>query len=346
MKAHAENESQIEYFDLKSARGNFSKECADLISKISKIEKRHGVSSMWRAPIARPDKRMEQLMHRPEQVSPRDVILFSREFSKTLHSIKSTLIPKLACVRVSLEALQRDDTSVLEDCNQFRFVCERLAVLTIALEAIEKEIPDLNIVDYNQIISASESCLNLAFGTRFDIQNLYNLEFEDMPKTEYKYDESIGPRSFATSSVLSSIDKVHKRYLPGFRPFYDYVCEYVHPNVGDMNACWEIKSMRPTSDNYMLITRQISHKPQRIVKKFHGIEMHDVALIERSYKFFKKILNLLSDSSEKAEKILHSGNRTYVKYQHKVAKRNRDVFEKNAPCPCGSGLTISACRRR
>lgn len=346
MKVHSEDESQIQYFDIKSARSEFSKECTDLINKISKIEKTYGVSSVWRAPISRPDKRMEQLMHRPEYVSQKDIILFSREFSKTLHSIKGTLIPKLACVRVSLEALQRDDTSVLEDCNQFRFVCERLAVLTIALEEIEKNLPDLKIIHYDQIIAASESCLNLAFGTRFDIQKLHSLEFEEMPKTEYKHDESTGPRSFAISSVLSSIDKVHKRYLLGFRPFYDYVCEYVHPNVGDMNACWEIKNMHSTSDHYILTTRQVSHKPQKIVKNWRGIEMYDVALIERSYRFFKKVLNLLLETSEKAEKILDSGNRTYVKYQHKVAKQNRDVFDKNAPCPCGSGLTVSACKRR
>lgn len=73
----------------------------------------------------------------------------------------------------------------------------------------------------------------LVYGTRLDWQKLKEGGFRNSKVSQIKYTSDDGNKDLSAQNILSKIDKADKE-IRGLRICYEFLCEFLHPNVGDL----------------------------------------------------------------------------------------------------------------
>ena len=122
---------------------------------------------------------------------------------------------------------------------------------------------------------------------------------------------------------------------------YEVLCEFLHPNVGDLyGASLENSDL---TDRYGVrhLTRHIGLGPKRLehVPDVHRILTQMLNISADIVEILPVVLDDIETSSKYASRLTK-------KFAHKMVKIYRAHFDNRDLCPCLSGLQVKDCARR
>jgi hypothetical protein len=137
--------------------------------------------------------------------------------------------------------------------------------------------------------------------------------------------------------VLNAVDRLDKR-IPGTRVAYDVLCEFLHPNVGDLLAS--------TLDSEAFLDRLgIRHLEFTIGRGPANLQRRpDIAPVLASViRIATNIITLIPIIYKQLDKLGEIITSRTTKAMRPLLKKNMHFFRRSDLCPCHSGKTIGAC---
>jgi len=276
-----------------------------------------------------------------EDFSDYEVRMIIRAFVADIFTITNAILPRIQVIQASCLKILSSWNGVSSDMNEFRFIVERYASLNDLANKIEGKLEGLHVKNWDDFLTVNDLC-SRSVGTRFDWYGLLDKKFEDMKDTDYKFREDRDIQDMATQSIMSAIDRVGRSRMQGLRPFYNYCCEFVHPNLGDVIGCGLNLELQATTDGQFLRRRLISAHAKPIHSDFSP--NHDVVFITNSYVFIVRVLADLQTRIPEMLRLITQSKKIAKRKIHRMVKKNRTPWNKNELCPCASGKTISVCK--
>ena len=139
---------------------------------------------------------------------------------------------------------------------------------------------------------------------------------------------------------MSDVDKLTKQ-VAGARFVYETLCEFLHPNVGDLFGSSLKGSDRWDDHGTRHLTRTIGIGPKTL-SGFPDLQLIMGQVAEISIEIIERLHRAIEDLETTA---------TYVqnvtrKNQHDVLSKYRKFFANSDLCPCLSGLSVKDCGRK
>lgn len=225
-----------------------------------------------------------------------------------------------------------------------RSLIERIAHAAALLKFVS-DLPNISaptgITPIEPLLDLSEKINQSLFGTRLDWGKLSTVDFHNASAKKMRYEKQdllVDLGGF--SNILTSVDKLDKR-IPGTRLAYDVLCEFLHPNVGDLHGT-TVNSYAFT-DRHNL--RHLNIELDTGAKNFGGNPQLNFVMIKLfdicsdAIRYFPIVLNELDTVRN------YAINMTQL-FIHKVIQKNRPDFKNDDLCPCLSGLKVKQCIRK
>ncbi|MEJ1159542.1 hypothetical protein [Prosthecomicrobium sp. N25] len=188
------------------------------------------------------------------------------------------------------------------------------------------------------LIESANTISKALYGTKMDWNKLRDVNLRSASKDEIAYIRTELTMDVSARNVLSSIDKLNKQ-APGIRIAYEILCEFLHPNVGDLYSA--TRKAHDFKDAYGTrhLVREISLGPKDIsgAPDLSRILVKTLEICCDALRVYPLALTDLFVTCDAADKLAK-------KFAHRVRKYNRGCFKKNDLCPCLSGLRIRDCR--
>ena len=267
----------------------------------------------------------------------------ARENGKNYSYACVAITPKVLALSSSIERLSHGSLSLQEELNCFRAVIERLAVMETALAVISRTVNPSEIKSFNDLIAVREAISTL-IGTRFNWSELQLIDFPEMPsKTDYHHHATETRVDLSAQNILNQIDKLQKNEkYRGIRPFYNFCCEFVHPNIGDILATTSEKRVIKTHGGQLAYKTKYNEDPF----KTSNDDSDFFILFSKAYTFGTMLIREAERVTAEFGNILNTIKRVNRKCAHKVVKQQTTCFSKADFCPCGSGISIRECAFR
>jgi hypothetical protein len=138
-------------------------------------------------------------------------------------------------------------------------------------------------------------------------------------------------------NVLNAIDKLDK-IVPGTRLSYEILCEFLHPNVGDL---WGA-TLEADESFHAHGTRHLVRKIGLGPKTFKGAPDYQ-SLNSKLLAICAEIIPQMRIAVDELDCIAEKATRLTRRFSHAVVKRHRGHFLSSDPCPCLSGKNVAAC---
>lgn len=274
-------------------------------------------------------------------ISADDMIASIRSFASVRYNLISGVIPKILLISKLCNALTDRDVDFSAFLQIMRFLVERYVILKSILETIqEKRISKVSEID--DFLFIEETITAYGIATRFNWQKLLQTSFEEFgADSSYSWDGAEGTRNFQSKNILSFINKVDKMF-PGLKPYYEYCCEFVHPNIGDvLSVSFDVELFR-AMDGSMLRVRKLGfNRPTKLDSKIHI--NGDRLIMLKTFEFSLKVFVELDRTIEQITPLLIASERWLVRSVHRAVKRNKILFKNKDLCPCGSSKPIKTC---
>jgi hypothetical protein len=126
--------------------------------------------------------------------------------------------------------------------------------------------------------------------------------------------------------------------MPGTRLAYEILCEYLHPNVGDL---WGATLGTPESidaHGTRHIVRKIGLGPKRL-EGVPDLQLPNAKLLD----VCAEIVPQMPKAVDELHVIAERATRLTRRFAHAIVKQRRGLFLTSDPCPCLSGKTVTAC---
>lgn len=213
------------------------------------------------------------------------------------------------------------------------------AALADVLKALPTTTTPLD-VPLKPLLELSGNIRKALYGTQRDWPELAKVDFRRASPKEVAYVAKEDVADLKASNVLTAVDKLEKR-VPGSRLTYEILCEFLHPNIGDLMGT----TLAANSFVDMHGTRHLV----RII----GLGPKNLAGLPEQRVITTKLLDVCSDIVRHVPRVLDeiesvsiSASEMTRKFAHMVAKRHRHWFANRDLCPCLSGLNVRDCTRR
>ncbi|WP_156874882.1 hypothetical protein [Sulfitobacter alexandrii] len=267
----------------------------------------------------------------------------ARENGKIYSQACMAITPKVLALSSSIESLSYGTLSLHEELNCFRSIVERLAVLEASLRKIAHKTSLPEIKSFGDLLEVRESIWPL-IGTRFSWSDLQVVDFPEMPsKTDYLHDAAETRVDLSARNILNQIDRLQKEEsYKGIRPFYNFCCEFVHPNIGDNLATTRKKRIVRTQGGQLAYMTEYNENP--LVTSSDDSDFF--ILFSKAYAFGTMLAREAERVTLQYGILLNKIERVNQKCAHKVVKRQKNVFSRDDFCPCGSGRSIRVCAFR
>jgi hypothetical protein len=221
-----------------------------------------------------------------------------------------------------------------------RSLIERLAHVVALAEALKPFAQTLPSPDKpnEPLLDVGDKIGKALYGTKVDWRKLGTVDLRTASKEDIAYVKKKLTTDVTARSVLSAIDKLDKR-VPGVRVAYDVLCEFLHPNVGDLYATTVLASSQMDIHGTRHSIREIGLGPKDLstTPDLAQILSQVLSICSESFDVFPLALDDLKIASRTANKMAR-------KFAHRVRKRHRPYFQKRDLCPCLSGLRVGDCK--
>jgi hypothetical protein len=226
-------------------------------------------------------------------------------------------------------------------CAALRSLIERIAHAVALSDAIKgmpaalvsPETPLQTVLELGQIIAKA------LYGTQQNWTKLTQVDFREASHKDVAYILAAEDGGIKATNVLGSIDKLEKR-VPGTRLTYEVLCEFLHPNRGDIYG--STTDARSLTDHYGMryLERTMGLGPKSLAK------LPDLlVVIEKMLDVSADIVRHLPTVLDEIETVSAYATKLTRGFAHKMVKQYRGHFANRDLCPCLSGLTIKDCMR-
>jgi hypothetical protein len=226
-------------------------------------------------------------------------------------------------------------------CAALRSLIERIAH-TVALSDAVKGMPTAPIspdTPLKTVLELGQVIAKALYGTQQNWTKLTEVDFREASHKDVAYIIAAEDSGIKATNVLGSIDKLEKR-VPGTRLTYEVLCEFLHPNRGDLyGATIDARSL---TDHYGMrhLERAIGLGPKSLAK------LPDLQVVtEKMLDVSADIVRHLPTALDEIETVSVYATKLTRGFAHKMVKQNRGLFANRDLCPCLSGLTIKDCMR-
>jgi hypothetical protein len=212
-----------------------------------------------------------------------------------------------------------------------------VAALADALQDFSRATPSPDKPNEPLLLAAGQIGKAL-YGTKFDWGKLRNADLRAAKKDDVAYVRKELSMDVAARSVLTSIDKLDKR-VRGARIAYEVLCEFLHPNVGDLYSATACATSHSDRLGTRHVTRELGLGPKDFSTSFDlvAIMSQVLSICCEVFRLLPSVLAELDANSRKAEEMAKS-------FAHIVRNNYKPLFRKDDLCPCLSGLTVRKCR--
>jgi hypothetical protein len=221
-----------------------------------------------------------------------------------------------------------------------RSLIERIAHVAALAEALKPFAQTLPSPDKpnEPLLDVGDKIGKALYGTKVDWRKLSTVDLRAASKEDVAYVKEKLTMDVSARSVLSAIDKLDKR-VPGVRIAYDVLCEFLHPNVGDLYATTVRTSSQTDIHGTRHLIREIGLGPKDLstTPDLEQILSQVLAICSDSFDLLPPALDDLQTASRAANKMART-------FAHRVRKRYRPYFRKDDLCPCLSGFRVSDCK--
>jgi hypothetical protein len=226
-------------------------------------------------------------------------------------------------------------------CAALRCLIERIAhagavadaVRGVSAAPISREIP------LKPVLDLYETVMKAVYGTNRDWMKLAQIDLRTTPAKDVAFVIKEDAANLKAANVLNAIDKLEKR-VRGSRLTYEVLCEFLHPNIGDLFAASLDTS--DLTDRYGVrhLSRLIGLGAKRLegVPDVHRVLTQMLDVSADIVEILPAILDDLEESSKYSSKLTKQ-------FAHKMVKMYRPHFDNRDLCPCLSGLLVKDCLR-
>lgn len=138
--------------------------------------------------------------------------------------------------------------------------------------------------------------------------------------------------------VLDKIDTLNKK-IPGSRSAYEILCEFLHPNVGDIFSC--TSEYRNFADRHgvFYIQRKI------VATGGHGSEMPTAerAVLDKVFRHLALLCDTYAEDMREGCSFRDALLELLTKQTRDFLRKNRRAIRRRDPCPCASGEAAYRC---
>jgi hypothetical protein len=190
---------------------------------------------------------------------------------------------------------------------------------------------------FKNVLRTEEPITVTLFGTKVDWGTLAGSDFKKISAKTASYKPVDYAMNLTAKQILNSVDKLNRR-IPGTRVAYDVLCEFLHPNVGDLLAA----SLDSQSFLDRLGVRHVEIilgrgpadlKRRPDVAQVLAATTRIAVSIVRSVQIIHQELDKLADTiTWRTRRAMRS-----------LLKKNMHFFRRSDLCPCHSGKTIGRC---
>jgi hypothetical protein len=228
-------------------------------------------------------------------------------------------------------------------CAALRCLIERVGH-AVSLADVIKNLPTMPIspeAPLKPLIDVSTPIIRALYGTQRNWEKLVEVDFRKASSKEVAYSIPDEEWSIRASNVMNAIDKLEKR-IRGARLTYEVLCEFGHPNRGDLYGATVAAQATADYHGTRHINRTLNFGPKTLIGS-SDIQVVIDKVMEIAVDVVRSLPNILDEIevvSDYATKITQD-------FAHRVANRNyKHLFTNRDPCPCLSGLRVRDCSRR
>jgi hypothetical protein len=187
------------------------------------------------------------------------------------------------------------------------------------------------------VLELNETIHKALYATQREWTKLVKSDFRKTSVKDVQYVKKPNIANALPDNILNAIDKLDKS-VAGTRLVYEILCEYLHPNVGDLwGATLEAESLCDAHGTRHL-TRRIGLGP----KSYKGLP--DLQVIrDKLFDVCGDIVVQMPMALDEIVSIAEQATRLTRRFAHGVVKNYRPQFRGSDPCPCLSGKTVAAC---
>ena len=217
-----------------------------------------------------------------------------------------------------------------------RGLIERIGALADNERRISNQLGSGDIT-LQEVLDASETIMKAIYGIRIDWVALAAAELRSFDPKDLPYKARPLTADMTARNVLTGVDLLEKR-APGTRVAYEVLCEFLHPNIGDL-----VSSSLASDSSH-------DHWGTRHMRRTIGLGAADLSrqfdlarVLDGVFEITTELVGLVPDLLSKLDELISTASKATKKAQHSTIRRNRDLFLRADPCPCLSGKTIRAC---
>ena len=176
------------------------------------------------------------------------------------------------------------------------------------------------------------------YSTRVNWSCLLEKEPKDISKKDLKFDPIAGAVDLTAKTIFNHIDKLEKA-VPGIRVAYEFLCEFAHPNYGDLIfATSGYEEEKTEWCGMRLRTRIIGHRIREI-----ELPLDYTIIFGKVSKVCAELGQQIISDHRVLAKITAAAGQVVRNFMRSVIKKNRDAFRKSDKCPCGSEKHVGRC---
>jgi hypothetical protein len=338
----AESDSQFSWDPLITALERIATSAR---SNISKPHQYHFVSALQARPA-------QVAYHRwsasgqigPEPIVPRAAIRamiydISRTAGELSAFCKVVSLVTVEFAEAAANAFRRGN--IVLGCAALRCLIERIAHAAAIANALNgvTHIPLPSKAPLNPILEVAGIIRKALYGTQREWADLTKVDFRSSSPKDVVYRKKEDTADVSAVNVLNDVDKLTKQ-VAGARFIYEILCEFLHPNVGDLFG----SSLRGSDgwDNHGTrhLTRTIGFGP-KIFSGFPDMQLIMKEVAEISIEIVEVGLRILPGLESTATYVV----RVTRKNQHQILGKYRRFFRNSDLCPCLSGFSVKDCGR-
>ena len=143
--------------------------------------------------------------------------------------------------------------------------------------------------------------------------------------------------AYFSTQVLNKIDTLNAD-RPGTRAAYEILCDFLHPNTGDLFASTTSYSESVDRFGVHHIVRLIE-----IDKKIEVRHTADRVVLEKVFALIVDLSSICADDFVACAKVDEALSEHLRSYTREILKKYRKTFMKNDLCPCSSGQLVFRC---
>jgi hypothetical protein len=250
-------------------------------------------------------------------------------------------VASIDAVEVGLFALDRQKVGIA--LSMFRALIERAGaaayivrkcngILTLGHRGDSKPIDD-----WQTLIDLAQPVSKTLYGTRRNWAELVQADFSEGGGKRDRYQVEAGNKDLESNSVMNFVDEVNKE-IAGVRRVYELLCEFAHPNVGDLFSA--------TAEFHITTDRKNLRFYKRIIRNENrNSSMHpdfDI-ILGKIYQFMVKIIENHTKNHDILSRYSLLSLNIAQNYIANVVRRNSHAFRRDDICPCLSGKMLYQC---